>query len=286
MSAAVAWMLVSGLCFAASGAFAKAASADYGPVELMLYRCAFIVLAIAVYARAAGLVLRTRLWGAHFARSAAGVSSLLFFLYCLSQAPLSTAVTLNYTSPLFLALITGLVLREHVPPLAVAAIVLGFVGVVVLLQPGGAEVPLLAGLSGLAGGAVSALAYLGIRRLGAAGEPEWRTVFYFALLGLLTGLPALPWLGASLPPLADLPLLLAVGASALGAQLAMTAAYARGPTLVAATLSYSGVLFAALIDVVLWRQVPAASGWIGMIAIVAAGVMTVLARRPAAPPRR
>lgn len=286
MNAAIAWMLVSGLCFAASGAFAKAASAQYGAVELMLYRCVFIVLAVALYARAAGLVLRTRLWGAHFARSAAGVSSLLLFLYCLAHAPLSTAVTLNYTSPLFLALITGLILRERVSPLALAAILVGFSGVVVLLQPGGADTPLLAGLSGLAGGAVSALAYLGIRRLAAAGEPDWRTVFYFALLGLVTGLPLLPWIGASLPPLADLPLLLAVGASALGAQLAMTAAYARGPTLVAATLSYSGVLFAALLEVVLWSQMPPLSGWVGMTAIVAAGVMTVLARRPASAARR
>jgi S-adenosylmethionine uptake transporter len=286
MNAAISWMLVSGLCFAASGAFAKAASAQYGAVELMLYRCAFIVLAVALYARAAGLVLRTRLWGAHFARSAAGVSSLLLFLYCLAHAPLSTAVTLNYTSPLFLALITGLILRERVSPLALAAILVGFSGVVVLLQPGGADTPLLAGLSGLAGGAVSALAYLGIRRLAAAGEPDWRTVFYFALLGLVTGLPLLPWIGANLPPLADLPLLLAVGASALGAQLAMTAAYARGPTLVAATLSYSGVLFAALLEIVLWSRMPPLSGWVGMTAIVAAGVMTVLARRPARAARR
>jgi len=279
MNAAIAWMLVSGLCFAASGAFAKAASAQYGAVELMIYRCAFIVLAIMVYARAAGLRLRTGVWRAHLARSAAGVSSLLLFLYCLTQAPLSTAVTLNYTSPLFLALITGLILRERVSALAIAAILVGFAGVVVLLQPGGTDTPLLAGLSGLGGGAVSALAYLGIRRLAAAGEPEWRTVFYFALLGLLTGLSALPWIGATLPVPGDLPLLLAVGASALAAQLAMTAAYARGPTLVAATLSYSGVLFAALIEVALWQRVPPLSGWVGMTAIVAAGVMTVIARR-------
>ena len=73
MNAAIGWMLVSGLCFAASSAFAKAASTQYGPVELMLYRCAFIVVAVALYAQVAGLALRTRLWGAHFARSAAGV---------------------------------------------------------------------------------------------------------------------------------------------------------------------------------------------------------------------
>jgi drug/metabolite transporter (DMT)-like permease len=280
------WMLLASLAFAAMGVFAKLGAGHFSSLELVFYRSLFGVISLGGLARLRGWTLGSPHWRLHLTRGGFGVVSLGLYFHCIGRIPLATAVTLNYTSPLFLALITGLVLRERVPPLAVAAIVLGFVGVVVLLQPGGAEVPLLAGLSGLAGGAVSALAYLGIRRLGAAGEPEWRTVFYFALLGLLTGLPALPWLGASLPPLADLPLLLAVGASALGAQLAMTAAYARGPTLVAATLSYSGVLFAALIDVVLWRQVPAASGWIGMIAIVAAGVMTVLARRPAAPPRR
>jgi S-adenosylmethionine uptake transporter len=278
---AALWMLVSGLCFTASGVFAKLAATEFNAFELMLYRSLFIVAAIALFARLRNQRLATAHWGAHFARSAAGVASVLLFFYCLIHASLATAVTLNYTSPLFLALITGLLLGERVARMTLAAIGVGFIGVLALLRPGlglGDE-SLLPGLAGVAGGALAAFAYLGIRRLGAIGEPEWRTVFYFALLGVLIGAAALPFTGASSVRAGDLPLLLGIGVFALGAQWSMTLAYARGPTLVAGTLSYSGVLFAGLFDVLAWNVDQPLIGWIGMGLIVTAGVMTVLARR-------
>jgi drug/metabolite transporter (DMT)-like permease len=239
----------------------------------------FIVAAIALFAWSRGWQLRTPHWRAHFVRSFAGVVSMLLFFACLAQAPLATAVTLNYTSPLFLALITGLLLRERVAPLSIAAIATGFAGVLALLQPWTGDSPLGPGLLGLAGGAVAAIAYLGIRRLGAIGEPEWRTVFYFALLGLVSGAAALPVTGASPVRMEDLPVLAGIGACALAAQLAMTFAYSRGATLAVATLSYCGVLFAGLFDLLAWGHAPSATGWLGMALIAGAGVMTVLARR-------
>lgn len=280
---AALWMLASGLFFTAHGVFVKLAADRFGVFELMLYRSVFIVAAIALFAMSRGWPLRTRHWRAHLSRSVAGVVSMLLFFACLAHAPLATAVTLNYTSPLFLALITGLMLRERIAPSSMAAIVIGFTGVLALLQPWTGSSPLGPGLLGLAGGAVAALAYLGIRRLGAIGEPEWRTVFYFALLGLVTGVAALPFTGATPVRMADLPVLAGIGACALAAQLAMTFAYSRGATLGVATLSYCGVLFAGLFDLLAWGQAPSMTGWIGMALIAGAGVMTVLARHtPAA----
>jgi drug/metabolite transporter (DMT)-like permease len=276
---AALWMLASGLFFTAHGIFVKLAADRFGLGELMLYRSVFIVAAIALFAWSRGWQLRTPHWRAHFVRSFAGVVSMLLFFACLAQAPLATAVTLNYTSPLFLALITGLLLRERVAPLSIAAIATGFAGVLALLQPWTGDSPLGPGLLGLAGGAVAAIAYLGIRRLGAIGEPEWRTVFYFALLGLVSGAAALPVTGASPVRMEDLPVLAGIGACALAAQLAMTFAYSRGATLAVATLSYCGVLFAGLFDLLAWGHAPSATGWLGMALIAGAGVMTVLARR-------
>ena len=276
---AALWMLASGLFFTAHGVFVKLAADRFGLAELMLYRSVFIVAAIALFAWSRGWPLRTAHWREHLLRSIAGVVSMLLFFACLAHAPLATAVTLNYTSPLFLALITGLLLRERIAPLSVVAIVTGFAGVLALLQPWTGNSPLGPGLLGLAGGAVAALAYLGIRRLGAIGEPEWRTVFYFALLGLVTGAAALPVTGVSPVRLDDLPVLVGIGACALAAQLSMTFAYSRGATLGVATLSYCGVLFAGLFDLVAWQQAPSATGWLGMALIAGAGAMTVLARR-------
>jgi len=284
-------MLVSGLCFTASGVFVKLAAEHFNAAELMLYRSLFIVLAIALFARIGGHRLATRHWRAHLARSAAGVASVLLFFWCLAHAPLATAVTLNYTSPLFLALIAGFFLRERVAWSSGLAIAIGFIGVLALLRPWTDDSPLLPGLAGLAGGAVAALAYLGIRRLGAIGEPEWRTVFYFALLGVVVGLAALPFTGASAIRTPDLPVLLGIGVFALAAQWSMTLAYARGPALIAGTLSYSGVLFAGLFDLLAFRESPSASAWLGMGLIILAGSMTVYGKmrasagRPGTPGR-
>ena len=276
-------MVVSGLFFTAHGVFVKLAAGRFGLGELMLYRSLFIVFAIVLFARLAGWTLRTPHWRGHLVRSIAGVVSMLLFFACLAHAPLATAVTLNYTSPLFLALITGLLLRERLSLPAVVAIATGFAGVLALLQPWADGSPLGPGLLGLAGGAVAAVAYLGVRQLGAAGEPEWRTVFYFALLGLASGAAALPFTGATAVRMSDLPLLVAIGACALAAQLAMTFAYSRGAALVVATLSYCGVLFAGLYDLLATGEAPTAAGWLGMSLIVGAGVMSVLARHVSAP---
>ena len=277
-------MVVSGLFFTAHGVFVKLAAGRFGLGELMLYRSLFIVVAIVLFTRLAGWPLRTPHWRGHLTRSIAGVVSMLLFFACLAHAPLATAVTLNYTSPLFLALITGLLLRERLSLPAVVAIATGFAGVLALLQPWTEGSPLIPGLLGLAGGAVAAVAYLGVRQLGAAGEPEWRTVFYFALLGLVAGVVALPFTGATPVRASDLPLLAAIGAFALASQLAMTCAYSRGATLVVATLSYCGVLFAGLYDLFATGEAPTAAGWLGMSLIASAGVLSVVARR-APPPR-
>lgn len=74
------------------------------------------------------------------------------FFFCIVQLPLATAVTLNYTSPLFLALFTTVILKEHFHGALVTAVILGFVGVILLLRPILQEDQWIAGLIGLCSG--------------------------------------------------------------------------------------------------------------------------------------
>ena len=137
------------------------------------------------------------------------------------------------------------------------------------------------GVAGVVSGVFSAVAYMQVKELGAAGEPDWRIVFYFSLGGVLLGLGwvavegmhALTWHGTAL--------MLGIGLAALIAQTALTRAFSLGNTLVTANLQYSGVIFATLISMLVWDDWPALAGWIGMLLIVASG-MTAL-RRPSAP---
>ncbi|AJC22837.1 DMT family transporter [Pandoraea pulmonicola] len=278
------WMLVSAFMFTLMGLFIKLAANEYNTGEIVLYRSLIGVIVLLIISRARGQTIRTRHLGSHVKRSTAGVISLGLWFYSLTQLPLSTAMTLNYMSPIWISLIVMATaamrgsLRTDFR--LVAAIFAGFVGVALLLQPTLDSQAWGGGIAGVVSGVFSAIAYMQVKELGAAGEPDWRIVFYFSLGGVLLGLGwvaiedlhPLTWRGAGL--------MLGVGIAALIAQTALTRAFSLGNTLVTANLQYSGVIFATLISMLVWNDWPALAGWIGMLLIVLSG-MTAL-RRPSA----
>jgi drug/metabolite transporter (DMT)-like permease len=275
------WMLAAGLLFACMGVFVKLGSVHFSSAELVFYRSVIglaVIYSITLHLR---LPLATRHWKTHLARSLSGFIALLLYFYAISVLPLATAVTLNYTSPLFLALLTTLWLKERAHwPLALA-VVLGFVGVVLLLKPALNHDQFFAGCIGLASGFLAGIAYLNIKQLGKSGEPEWRVVFYFTLLstvgaGLWTLLAGFHNVDQN-----SLLILLGLGISATLAQLAITRAYGKGKVLVSGALAYSTVVFASLFGIALWGEVLPATGWIAIGLIAAGGILSILV----APPR-
>jgi S-adenosylmethionine uptake transporter len=269
------WMLVAGLSFAAMGVFVKAAAAEFTAAELVFYR-AIIQLAVAwaVLVRS-GLSVRTARLGMHVHRGVAGFVSLFMFFYALTTLPVATAMTLNYSSPLFLALLLTFLARERPGAALVGTVLLGFGGVVLLLRPAFNADQLWPGVIGLASGIVSAVAYWNVRELVRAQEPVARVVFYFALfscLGSLVWMLPQAWHPVRLDNVATL---LGVGAFGAAGQLAMTRAYGRGRTLVTAALSYSGIVFSSVLGIVVFGDVLPLAAWIGILLIVAAGIIAV-----------
>lgn len=281
------WMLVASFLFAVMGVLVKLASERFSAPELVFYRSLFGLLSIYVF-----IVLVTRQWLApletrhfrsHVKRGLSGFMALVMFFYAIAHLPLATAITLNYTAPLFLAAITAWWLGEQHGKGLVAALLLGFAGVAVLLQPGWQGQDRLAGLIGLVSGFLAALAYLNVRTLGREGEPEWRVVFYFTLIATLGAALWMAVAGFIRPRAADWPLLVAMGLTATLAQLAMTRAYRLGNTLTVGTLAYSNVAFSALYGVMLFGDRLSLSAWIGMALIVLAGIVSIRAGRAVAP---
>jgi drug/metabolite transporter (DMT)-like permease len=277
------WMLVAGFFFALMGVLVKLASSRFSSPELVFYRSLFGLLSIYVV-----IVVTTKQWlaplatrhaASHAKRGLSGFFALLMFFYGISHLPLPTAMTLNYTSPLFLAAITAWWLKERHGHGLTAAVLIGFSGVVLLLQPGWGGPDLLARLAGLMSGVFAALAYLYVRTLGRHDEPEWRVVFYFTLVSTLGGAIWMAMAGFVMPKLIDLPLLLMMGATATLAQLAMTRAYRLGNTLAVGALAYSTVGFSALYGVLVFGDRPPTIAWVGMLLIVLAGLIGVWASR-------
>jgi drug/metabolite transporter (DMT)-like permease len=276
------WMIAASMLFACMGVCVKLGSLQFSAAELVFWRGFIATLLIGSYILVRGLPLATPHARTHVRRGLSGFVSLVMYFYAISLIPLAAAVTLNYTSPLFLALLLVLWLKEPVRPGLYGVLAAGFVGVILLLQPTLGRDQWLGAVFGLGSGIISSIAYLNVRRLGELGEPEWRTVFYFSLLSALGGLP---WLLAASPfhaiDLRGWLLLAGVGGFGVLAQLCMTTAYTRGKTLVSASLAYSTVVFSSAFGVLLWSETLPLLGWAGVILIVVSGLLaTTLPGRP------
>lgn len=129
------WMLVAGFLFACMGVFVKLGTADFSHFELVFYRSFIGLLLVYAISVQQNISLKTRHWRPHLWRGLSGTLALMLFFYCISVLPLATAVTLNYTAPLFLSLLTMLVFKDKFNLPVTASIGLGFCGVVLLLHP-------------------------------------------------------------------------------------------------------------------------------------------------------
>ena len=289
------WMILSSFLFATMGVCVKYASEHFNSAELVFYRGVLGILFMAAYARAQGITLRTRYPAMHAWRSVIGVMSLSACFYAIAHLPLATAMTLNYMSSVWIAafLVGGALMLNKAGqkgpsqgPL-VLAILASFIGVVMLLRPAIDQNQTFAGLVGLMSGLGAAFAYMQVMAISRMGEPETRTVFYFAVgtavagaLGMLVmGITPWNWQHALwLPPLGIL--------ASLG-QLTMTKAYSmsenHGGTLMVANLQYSGIVFAAIYSLILFGDNIPLIGWAGMALIIVSAIAATVLRARAAP---
>jgi len=269
------WMLVAGLLFGCMGVFVKLGAHYFSDTELVFYRSFLGLLMVYAIIRQQRGSLATDHLGAHLWRGISGSIALMLFFYCITVLPLATAVALNYTSPLFLTVLTMLVFKERFHPPLTIAIAVGFAGMVLLLHPTLERDQLIPGLLGLTSGFLAGIAMLNVRQLGLRGEPDWRVVFYFSLIAsLISGCVML--FGTIHPITAPaLLILLGLGSSATLAQLALTRAYRTGKMLVVGSLSYSTVVFASLFGMLLWGEALPLTGWAGMALIIAGGVLSL-----------
>ena len=287
------WMVLASFLFATMGVGVKIASENFNTFELVCYRGLISMLFMWFMMRARGVTLATKVPMMHVWRATIGVLSLGSWFYAIAHLPLATAMTLNYMSGVWIAafIVGGAMFYSSAKdaksqgPLLLT-VLCGFAGVVMTLRPTMDQNQLFAGVIGLLSGMGAALAYMQVTVLGRLGEPEERTVFYFALgsaiaggIGLLfTGLsPAASWHSAGAWWLIPIGILASLG------QWSMTRAYSKGSTLVVANMQYSGIVFAAIYSLALFGDNIPALGWAGMVVILLSGIAATALRSRALP---
>jgi S-adenosylmethionine uptake transporter len=280
---AAIWMLAAMLLFSLMGVCVKFASAQYNFFELVGYRGLISLVVIGLLTQVHGVSLRTPVPLAHTWRSVVGVSSLCLWFYSFAGLPLATAVTLNATAPVWIALIlmsAAFVLTARKADWRLTlAIIISFAGVALVLKPTITQDQLHYGFMGLLSGLLAAFAYLQVAQLGRMGEPEYRVVFYFSLGCMIGGLAGALAMGYNTQHTwQGIGLLLAIGLLACMAQMAMTRAYTVGKTLVIANMQYSGIVFSSFFGWLFFSDRVDWLAWLGIALIIVSGIAATIYR--------
>lgn len=278
------FVLLGELLLAVMSAAIKAAAVELPAEMLVFFRNLFglLLLLPLIIGRSGSVSMRTDKLHLHILRGVAGVAAMYCFFYTIVHLALAEAIVLKLTMPFFIPLIALFWLRESIPASARWAIVIGFLGVLLILRPGFEQVSTVA-LVGILGAALAALAKVTIRRM-TATEPSTRIVFYFGVTASLVSAVPLLWAWQT-PSLGAFGWLLLMGGSATCAQLLLTRAYALAPAGQIGPFSYASVVYGSLLGWLFWGELMGLLTVAGAALIVGAGILTLRrSRRPAPQP--
>ncbi len=268
-------MLLSMLLFTLMDASVKWLGATYPTTQIMFFRCAvaLVPVAVIIYLRGGPGVLRTGQKRLHLLRSTLGIAAMGCAFYAFSLMPLAEAISILHTAPLFMTALSVIILREKVGIRRWSAVLLGFVGMLLVVRPGAGMFD-SGSLYMLTAAFLIGCTTIIIRHLGKIDDPVCIT-FYFTLTGLVVSAGGLLLQGWRQPPPAELALLLAVGLLGGTAQYLMTLSYRHQAVGILAPLKYLPIVFGGLIAYVVWGEIPDAQSLIGIGVIVASGLYTL-----------
>ena len=268
----VLWMLIATFFFALMGTFVKLGGENFTTTELVFYRSSISLFFIMSIMRWNKVSYSSNYIRLHLTRSSIGFISLLFFFYAIKHLPLSTAISLNYTSPLFLGLLMPLILRRKIKRWLFLAVAIGFIGVFFILKPTFENQNYFAGLVGLISGLGAAMAYLFVTQLGQLKEPDLRTIFYFTLISTFCSGIMMLFDEIHNIQFKYILILFGLGVSGTIAQIAITKAYHVGNTLGNAGLSYLTIIFSTIIGVVWFGEFIDWQTAFGILLIIISGI--------------
>ena len=272
-------MVIAVGCFALMDAVLKALSARYPALQIATLRalCGLpLVLSYISVRRAWHTVWRIR-WPLHVLRGVLGIAMLSLFTMGVRQLPLSATYTVFFIAPLIITALSVVVLRERVPAAHWWAIAIGFVGVLIALQPQGQDLQqglaTAGGLAVLGAAACYAVAAIAGRLSSRTDSTESMILWMMVIVALGAGTMAAPqWVHV---PLSEAPLLIALGMTGFAGQLAITEAFRHGQASAVAPFEYTALAWGVGLDWLVWQTLPAAHTWLGAAIIVGSGIYIV-----------
>lgn len=269
--------------FACMDAATKYLTAHYQPplVVAVRYIVHCLLMVIVLTPSQGRRLVQTHRTGMVLIRAACLAAGSLFFALALKRMPVAEASAVIFVAPIFVVVIAGPVLREHVGLLGWAAAIAGFAGVLLIARPGGG-LDAMGVVFALCAAALTAT-YQVLSRVLASTESTIAMLFYTALVGAAAFGLAAPWFwGGERPTSWQLLLFLGTGIAGGVGHFFFTAAHRHAPASALAPLQYVQLLFAGLLGWLVFDHVPDGLGILGMCIVAGAGALVALKSRIAA----
>lgn len=267
----IALKLLSVFLFCLMALQVKLLDGGYPTSEIVFSRSFFALFPLLPLVWAAGgrKILRPQSWRGQLARNTAGLTAMVLTFYSLPHVPLATFTAIQFTMPLFVVVLAAVFLKEQLTGTRLAAVLLGFVGVLIILRPTQSAHDFYAFVALLAAFGVAMVTVI-LRQL-TATENSISIVFWFTLFcAALSGL----WLLTEfqVPSLHDALLLVGSGLSGGAAQVLLTQAYRYGQVSLLTAFEYTGIIWATGFEIFFWHKVPDFPVFIGAAIVISAGL--------------
>jgi drug/metabolite transporter (DMT)-like permease len=257
----------------------------YPAGELVFFRSAFALIPLLIWLRWQGDLInavRTQNFKGHLVRSLIGVSAMASGFIALGYLPLPDAIAIGYTTPLITVVLASLILKENVRFYRWGAVLIGFIGVLIMLSPhmeaseiakGFQSRSAIGALIALLGAVLTAGAIIQVRRL-TESEKTGAIVFYFSVLSTLYGLSTIVF-GWNMPTGADLLILITIGMIGGMGQIFMTQSFRFADASLIAPFEYTSMIWALLIGWFVFGEMPQQAVMMGAGIVVAAGLFVI-----------
>jgi drug/metabolite transporter (DMT)-like permease len=206
----------------------------------------------------------------HLFRCLMGLMALIAIVIALRELPLAVVVSLSYAAPLFITVLSIFLLSEKVGVFRWLAVLIGFVGVIIIAEPGFKGMNYLYFLP-LIFCIGMAFVTITIRKLSTT-EPIWLISIFFTITILIAGLATIP-MGWIMPNFQDFILLALIGVTGGSANLFLTQSYKLSEVSLVAPLKYLALIFAIIFGYLIWNEIPTVKTLIGASLVVLASLI-------------
>jgi drug/metabolite transporter (DMT)-like permease len=257
----------------------KALSDDYPLGEILLFRFAFAALVFwMLLLSTVGLSgLSTSRPFEHAIRTVSGITSLSLMFFAVSTIPIADATALSYSAPIFITLLSVFLLKETIGLRRWLAIFVGFIGVLLIAQPGGAGWS-IGVAAGIASAITGALVAIWLRRLSST-EKSVTIGLYYNSTGALVCIIWVLSIGGVQPRGEDLLLFCLFGVICAAQQWLLTISFRYAEASLLAPFEYMAMIFAAIVGYIFWGEIPVLTTWIGATVIASSGLFIFVRRR-------